>query len=387
MGTLNNQIEYFNKQIETQQQIHDSSSYSRFRGKIPVLVTYYHQNVIETTTDVGLQNVYENIGGMSSKRYNKIKNIPLYDIDKGIFNIEETETGFKGSLNSEATLIPDTIKPIPEDYFTINYQENLYLFKIISVETDTIKSNNYFKIAFKYDRADFSKIESQVVGTFNCIFDNIGSNDKSIIRDIDYDLLNKLDSVYKDVANEYINVFYNQLCSTFTLMISEKKYYDPYLIEFIKKHSLFSYNNFSFDHMLSLENTFKERYYKSIYHNVEIKNKTFENRIRELRIQDIMTYFFRSGEMYFTYELYNGQCEELYHLTHLKGFEFDIESEEFVFNIINKYINNSTDLNSYIINSLKDFYCKTTAEYFVSIPIILFIIKNTMNNITINNLL
>ena len=177
------------------------------------------------------------------------------------------------------------------------------------------------------------------------------------------------------------------MSSTLTLALSEKKYYDPYLIEFIKKHSLFSYNNFSFDHMLSVEKTFKERYYKSIYHNIEIKNKLFENKVRELRIQDIMTYFFRSGDMYFTYELYNGQCEDLYYLSHLKGFEFDIESDELVFNIINKYVNTSSDLNSYIINTLKDFYCKPIPEYFVCIPIILFIIKNTMNNITINNLL
>ena len=71
--------DYFDKQTKRQYDIHDSSEYSKFRGKIPVLVTIYHQSEISTTTDKGFGNVYNNIGNESPKRYNKVYNIPLYD--------------------------------------------------------------------------------------------------------------------------------------------------------------------------------------------------------------------------------------------------------------------------------------------------------------------
>lgn len=389
--------DYFDKQTKRQYDIHDSSEYSKFRGKIPVLVTIYHQSEISTTTDKGFGNVYNNIGNESPKRYNKVYNIPLFDIDKAAFELSDEETGIIGNSTTKATMIPDTIKPIPEDFITFNFQDHKYLYKITSVDMDNIKSNNYFEIGLKYNREYEDDIENQVIDTYRCIYDNIGTEQRSVIKCEDYFQLQKLDTIYRNIVQEYMRGFYNQMCSTFTLEYDGKYYYDSYLIEFIKRHQLFHFdyelNSYCFDHILIPPRDFGHLYNKSIFYAVENKKDEFITRCRPVRIVDLMTYFYRSGLPYYNLYLYDGYCEDLYTFDYTQGFIPDYKGKDPIYKIINKYINTKDvtnkeciDLANDILETFKSFACDLSVQQFIFVPIILFIIKNLMNNITINNL-
>lgn len=474
-GNLNGSMELTQKIINKQYDRVVNSQYTRFLKNAPIPVTYYHQNVIESTTDVGFENVNTNIG-VSGKKYNKIKNIPIYGIDKSSFSLDDSEIGIKGEYHSEGNLPLSVIKPIPEDYFLIELTENdKYLFKITNVEIDNISSNNYYKIDFKFDREYDPIIEKQVVGEFTCIFDYIGSDSKCILKDDELDTLQKLTNIYIDIMNAYYDQFFDPLCCCFIYhdQYRDKFIYDPYVTEFIIRNQLFinnsSFNSYVFSQMIELPKDFLKRYKQTIFCNF-LEKHSFESRVRELRIQDRISYFYKSGKRYYVNELYTkGDALPLYNQRE-NEFDYDYNGDDIVFNTILKFLkidnsnikeeeyefeepvyNDSCELNSellfnsdrlgldseldldipygkelnldseillripkiklpaflilkkvqnyepdkpnkketleeYIIDNFSDFYCENNRDYFTCIPIILFIIKSIMNNITIKNI-
>ena len=57
------------------------SDYTKFLGSAPIFVTYYNQNIIDTTLDNGFGNTYGNVTSEeSSKKYNKINDLPLFKV-------------------------------------------------------------------------------------------------------------------------------------------------------------------------------------------------------------------------------------------------------------------------------------------------------------------
>lgn len=412
-----------------------NNSYTRFMENAPIFVTWYKQSRVETTTDKGMGNVNTNIGSESSKRFVKIKHIPIYGIDKSSFNLDLEDIGLKGSYHTEGNMIMDCLEPIVEDYFTIEYQDGKYLFKITNVEIDSIESNNYYKISIKYDREYDPVLEKQVVDNFTCIFENIGSEDKSIIKDDDIEILEKYNEIYLHVLDSYYNTFHNLPSSSFIYedKVNNKFIYDPYLMEFIIRNELFviknSLESFSYRHTLATPKDFLMRYKKSIFYNIE-KGDDFNIEIRHTKIGDTLSYYYATGLPYYTTELYhshNVDAKDLYYESHT-SFNYKYNGDDIVFNTILKYlnINNKTieipninnELNDYladdddtiipdkepdvsivpdeefakislhdfILNNFIDFYCLDNRDYFICVPLVLFIIKKLMNNININTI-
>lgn len=554
VNSINKKTEFINNQVKDRLKMNEDTSYSRFLESAPVFVNYYNQDDVQTTADVALGMINENIGE-SGKKYNKIVNVPLFGLDKSSFNLDNDEIGISGGMTGEAIMIPDTInKPIPEDYFTLAYQDHKYLFKITSIELDTIKSNNYYKITYKYDRDDFDDLAKHIVGEYTCIYDNIGSTEKSILKNDLIDKLDKLESIYDDIRSSYMDLFFNQVCSTFTFsttktirrkqnnkskisynylsiwdcvdLVNERRklqekgeypihephdhhhhhddhinpfyndkykyphhpghpcpkhhghplppdyeymddytiknrvtnstisseialdaivnfksdklppittfkyghicndnasicqsinidpcrfhkedkrddyeyesipinYYDPYLIEFINENHLFEkefdLNSFVFEHMLEVPRDFMKRYKSSIFYNFD-KKKVFSNRVRDLKIQDVLSCFYATGDNYYTVELMtNGDAELLYDRQYL-DFNYKYEGFNEVYNVMNMFANkeNDVDIMNHIIDIFEDgFYCENRMDHFICIPIILFIIKSICKNITIKKI-
>ena len=154
-----------------------NSSYTRFLDKTPTYVTYYNINTIESTVDLGFSNVEKILGSNSPIRYSEVKNLPVYGMEAIQINVDEAEEGLTGSYdNGELIILPDTIKPYPDDFFILEHKGMDFLFRVTSVDYDTIKSNNFYKITFtiKYVTAEESKkILDQVTNKFTCVVDNI----------------------------------------------------------------------------------------------------------------------------------------------------------------------------------------------------------------------
>ena len=221
-----------------------NSQYTRFLETTPTYVTYYNINSIESTVDLGFSNVDKILGPSSPLKYSEVKNLPVYGMDAIQINVDEAEEGLTGSYdNGELIILPDTIKPYPDDFFILEHKGHDFLFRVTGVEYDTIKSNNFYKITFtiKYVTKEESlKILDQVTNKYTCIVDNIGTEDKCIIEDEFYELLQRMQALYKDISERYKLFFYRKKYNAFLYVDPEVTYgiYDRYVNMFIQKHGL-----------------------------------------------------------------------------------------------------------------------------------------------------
>lgn len=219
-----------------------NSQYTRFLDQTPTYVTYYNINSTESTVDLGFSNVEKILGYNSPIKFNEIVNFPIYGMEAIQLSIDEDEAGLDMDYEGELIILPDTIKPYPNDFFIIEHKGKDFLFQVTSVEFDTIRSNNFYKIRFsiKYvTEEDSSKITKQVTGKYTCVVDNIGTEDKCIIENEILELLNKLQNTYTELMSKYIMYFYNKKYNTFIYVdINRNVVYDRYLNMFIQKHGL-----------------------------------------------------------------------------------------------------------------------------------------------------
>ena len=119
--------------------------------KKPNVTCYYNQNIHASTLDEGSKLQYSPLGSDSPTKYNMIKDFYLYGIERIYTDYENGEWGLESSsIEGDAIILPNTIVPIANDYFTIDYLDQKLLFKVTSVTADTIENGaNFYKIQYK----------------------------------------------------------------------------------------------------------------------------------------------------------------------------------------------------------------------------------------------
>lgn len=219
----------------------------RLLDQTPSFVTYYHINVDETTSDEGFSDVETIIGNKSPMRYQKVERFPIYGLDQIILQLEDTEAGLDTSYEGEAIILPNTIKPLPNDFFIINYLHDDYLFRVTEINFDTIRADNFYKIRFSINCNDSEKVHQLnelVHDKYTCILENIGTENKCIIQHDYKERLDQIDIMYSDMVTLYLSLFYNEKHNVLLGELSDgKTLYDPYMTEFINKHQLFNKKN------------------------------------------------------------------------------------------------------------------------------------------------
>ena len=216
---------------------------TRFLDKSPVFVTYYHVNADDVTTDGGYKDVEEIYGKNSPLKFKKIDNFPLYGLDTVQLAIQDTDQGLDTDYQGDAVLLPNTIKPLQNDFFTINHvTKGVFLFRIISVDYDNIRPDNFYKITYRLESLEervLNDINDQVNEKYTCILENIGSDNNCIIEESYYEQLQKVDALYNDMVNTYKTIFYS---TRYNCFLGETaigmKIYDPLQSVFMNKHSL-----------------------------------------------------------------------------------------------------------------------------------------------------
>lgn len=251
---------------------------ARFLEKSPTYVTYYNISDVRSTVDLGFSNIEGLLGEDSPLRFNEIKDFPVYGLDPIQLRLEDLDQGLDSSYEGELVILPNTIQPTPNDFFTINYMSKEYVFMVTGVDYDTIKSNNYYKIDFSVKDIDyevFEKLRKQVVEKYTCINTNIGTEDKAIIQNDINEALEKIKNIYNNIAKRYGMYFYKQKYNSFIFKNnSGYRIYDRYLSAFIQKHKLFNNKD---DHLTIMVNNedetecFLYEYDKSIYRMMELK--------------------------------------------------------------------------------------------------------------------
>ena len=371
-----------------------NSAFTRFLETTPTYVTYYNINTIESTVDLGFANVDKILGPQSPLRYSEVKNFPIYGMEAIQIDIDEGDEGINGSFDGgELIILPDTIKPYPDDFFILEHKGHDILFRVTTVNYDTIKSNNFYKIGFtiKYvTKEDSVKILEQVTGKYTCVIDNIGTEDKCIIEDEVYELLQRMQSLYEDIANRYKLFYYHKKYNVMMYHDADNSLgiYDRYVNAFIQKHGLLYdkathktiyLNNeddtccFPLEYDSSLFRTFEARKKLKRYPYNKFKVQEVKNIYSVFRYYSAKVYSirFKGGDVeYFPHQIID--CMVDGKIPEESGYNFD-EADR----LIVKYMNDQIDtIHNIDFDALEEFtYYVPNWTNMIKVPLLLYVMK------------
>ncbi len=369
-----------------------NSGFTRFLETTPTYVTYYNINTIESTVDLGFANVDKILGSQSPIRFSEVKNFPIYGMDAIQLDVDEAEEGITGSFDGgELIILPDTITPYPDDFFIIEHKGHNFLFRVTAVNYDTIKSNNFYKISFtiKYvTKEDTVKILDQVTEKFTCIVGNIGTEDRCIIEDEVYELLQRMQYLYEDISNRYKIFFYNKRYNVIMYYDSENKMglYDRYVNAFIQKHGLFYDKETHRAIYLNNEDDtccFALEYDNSLFRTFEARKKIKRYPYNKFKIQEVKNIY--SVFKYYSAKVYSvrydgGHSEYFPHQiidAMVNGEIPDNDTFDEADKLLVKYMNDQIDsIHNMNFDALEEFtYFQPTWTNMLKVPLLLYVMK------------
>lgn len=385
------------------------SQYSRFLDKTPTFVRYFNINGVESTVDIGFQNIERYLGPNSPLRFNEVKDLPIYGIDQIVLDLQEEENGLDTSYNGEGIILPNTIKPYPADFFTISYLDKNYLFIVTEVAYDTIKSNGFYRISFSIkslEPENVEHLENQTVDKFVCEFSNIGTEDKALVRTADVELIKQLEFVFASIVNKFKIFYYDKKFNAFVFENTNRGYgysdqyiYDRFLNKFINKHNIFNERN-QYDTIYVTEERidrhFEIAYHDSIYRALEVGKVTMGEQLYSVDPINDPTSIFRiyrkdnARDINLTLKRPNCGCDSEYYINREllniipTGSYKDVDSV--VWKIIIDYFNNDLTLHKLRLDDLEDFnvFMDYSLESYKLIPILLFILRKTYKKFMTN---
>lgn len=368
-------------------------------------VIWFNRNDLLSTVDEGSKLEYEPIGPNSPTKYNKINNLMVYGLKPTGTTYEVGDFGIDTSqIIEELTILPDTITPYMGDYFIIPYMQEKCLFKVTEIQSDTLKNNaNYYKVTCVIDGGQdkYTLINKQIADTYDIIFDNIGTNYKSVIKSESYKFIENIDNILITLKKYYKTLFYNHKVQTMTFnnTITGSNIYDPYMIEFLIRNNILSGDNeyLYIGHQTSLDKYFEIEYDKCFLHCVETKDLININKYKiyfiSTLINDITSIFDTRFEDYFkvTYnipkDLENNYdpycCIDSSLFTHIINNEL-YKDENTWLNIIVKYFN-SIEINTTDLKSINDIEYNDSINLFFYIPMLIFAIESYVKSILLKH--
>lgn len=276
---INNHIENYNNYVNDK---------GKFLEGSPTFVTYYSKNNKASTEDIGLGNVVEIVGTESPIKFNRIEDFPLYGFDEMQLQYEyDDELGLDNSIDGTAIILPGTIKPLPDDYFSVSYLNKKYLFKINNIEGSSLGAKFFYKIDYSLSSSNLNVLEErQIEERYNVVYDNIGTKSKSIIKESLKLYIEKLDKKIDFLKKLYERYYYNK---SMNLFIYADEIYDNNLHEFINKNNLFIKQKTFLENIL-VQPSFdiSDDYFYTIYEVLESNEPELINQIYNHYKQEII---------------------------------------------------------------------------------------------------
>lgn len=416
MGIKNPKF-YIEKNIaEHKEKYH--SHYDRFlNGESPISVTWFSVNPDVSTEDVGYENVESTTS--EARKYNKINNLMIYGFDVAEVQLSMGDKGLSADgVSGTITLLPETIEPKPEDKFIVEHMGSNIVFRVTRVSFPLIKSNNFWAVEYELDKttaeADF--LESNIVDTYETIYDNIGSKFKVVVRKDELMTLSALDVLKSKFIERYIELYYQCKTNAFVFEDPDFNEYDPsedpdfqyttyiynkYLHKFIIDTHIFSdlnsFNSVAITQDVNLRRGFSIDYGNTLYGIFEDKDKgSLDKTLTDFFIINIVNV---SGSLFDAYpETYiqGDLSTDKYRKGGGKGIIYyedmipkelydtitdnETPSNNVIYNIISNYLNNKImDLSE--LTYLKSYKFHYKRDDFMLLPFIIFIIRYNINYI------
>lgn len=234
--------------------------YAKFLDKNPIFVTYYPISHAQSRVDAGSGSAYEYIGPHSPIRYNRVKEVPIFNFPDTIRpEVERDEGGYNISSElSDITFIPGTVRPREGDCMLVKISGALpLLYQCTEFRHNSIQSNDYYFGDFTLvdvDQEYVAYIDKQVVDKYVCHFENIGTNQKILISEEEDKAGGDLDDLIAKLKDFYKDAFYNEEVDGFVLYDGNRWgtqwYYDIFLTRFINESQI--YEDDSSDYTLIL---------------------------------------------------------------------------------------------------------------------------------------
>lgn len=300
-----------NDLVQSVVNLHDSileSQYARFLQQSPTYTTYFHINSNESTVDVGYMNTERPVGDNSSIRYNKINSFPIYGLEEAAFSLDEDQEGLDMNFHSSGIIIPNTINPLPGDFFATETLGKSFIFQITNVRPDTVRSNPFTLIEYKLssiDRDDtgtFNQLVEQTVDEYDTDITNIGTDEHVLINSSANKYKERIEVIKNDITEYYKMIFYNSRYNSFLFPNEyQEKLYDKTLSKFISDNKVFHKKN-SYDTLfLTIEDntrTSQMEYHNSIFRAIEKRDPLFikHNKFLKNFISDGTSIFVRWGD-------------------------------------------------------------------------------------------
>jgi len=267
-----------------------ANPYWKYSSLKPTKVTYYNLNTKLTTLDEGRRDAYDQLGPKSPMRYNRIKDFILYGLPRFQVDLSLEEDGVQSAeLGGTGVILPKTIIPHVDDYFTIDYIKKPYLFRVTSQTIDSIEHDagvNFYRIQAVLDntRQDFLKALNGRQLAYKYVFkiDRVGTNMSPVLTEEEDAAIGRLQQVYETLRARYVELFWRSNVQTFICAYLDGMYlYDPYLVEFMVRNGLFDSDDelkyLYVDQAVHHSSTFQIEYDHTIFRSFERRSPKLPN--------------------------------------------------------------------------------------------------------------
>lgn len=394
-----------NSILESKAKRLDNTFYT-FTDKAPTTCTYYNINTSKSTLDESTNLAYSYTDGDSPLRYNKIKDMVLFGLDRIQVQMDAGDFGLESdTIEGDAYIIPNVFKPYPQDYFIINHTNEEYLFKVTSVSLDTLPTGaNMYKISYRLSShdGDNTDIDSLVVESYTMDTTNIGTNLSLVIKDDDYNYISRVENICQDMISYYRSLFYSNKTQTFIFSYDDHNFYDSYMIEFIKRNDIM--NNADLDylhiaHQMTPRATFPLDYANTFFHSLEKKDiGTICNpSCYGMLVEDKTSLLYYSLENYY-YIFHDYKMGDYWQVPSFDddtvmrirdNQRYETDDLNYFKNIVIDYFNDNTDkmnrFEEFLLKSLEDFnYTIPQHDIFYYVPVIIYILERQVQTILKN---
>lgn len=373
--------------------------YYKWNDKSGTAVRYYNINKESTTLDQSTKLYYSDIGIDSPIKFNVIEDMMIYGIDQIAIAMENGDFGPEASeITGEAIILPNTIIPYVGDYFNIIYTDENLLFRVIDATPDTLENgSNIYKIQYKLETTALNEVidEENIEDEYNMIVNNLGTGFNPIIRHESYNMIKKLDQVLYNLRTYYKSVFYKERVQTFVFLHNGKRFYDPYMIEFLRENKILDGDEDGYIYLyqqVTLSALFPIKY-----------NKSFFKCLEEKDLERIRYYEHRGTAEYISdpLSIFNTRLEDYFQIKHevsdidfgiLPCFSddminfieddklFDYGCANSLYNIIIKYFHNEM-ITQEDIDTLKFIDFSDNITIFYSIPCIIYCLERFVKSL------
>ena len=184
-----------------------------------VITTYYSIDAEYSQTIAGYQNIHDFIAVDSTVAFNKVKNMPMAGIDNLLIsNQYNDEVGMDVDFESDALILPKTVNPKQNDFFTVSGMLYPTLFVVTDVQQTLVRSNPFVQIHFKVAHMDqdwIDQIDRQVLKTYTCSVSSLGGDKTLLIEEGTANDLQHHIQNYMEAANMYIYTYYDRSRAAF----------------------------------------------------------------------------------------------------------------------------------------------------------------------------